>query len=179
MKAGASRTEPKLQHPGPHAIALAPAAQPRPATPGQALPAMPDQRGVNFGRRSGVNIPSRLTVCPNCGCTTCNDCRRGESPRWRCKARGADFSVTSGTLFAWRKLPLKTYLMAIVAFCNEVKGKSMLALSRDLGVQCKTAFVLAHKPREAMASAMRGLTIGGEGGGVGYIFQGYASTERQ
>jgi hypothetical protein len=44
-----------------------------------------------------------------------------------------------------------------------VKGKSMLALSRDLGVQYKTAFVLAHKLREAMASAMRGLTIGGEG----------------
>jgi len=37
------------------------------------------------------------------------------------------FSVTSGTLFAWRKLPLKTYLLSIVVFCNEVKGKSMLA----------------------------------------------------
>jgi transposase-like protein len=102
-------------------------------------------------------------VCPSCGCTTCSDYRRGESARWRCKACGSDFSVTSGTLFAWRKLPLKTYLLAIVAFCNEVKGKSMLALSRDLGVQYKTAFVLAHKLREAMASAMRGLEIGGEG----------------
>ena len=71
--------------------------------------------------------------------------------------------MTSGTLFAWRKLPLKTYLLAIAVFCNEVKGKSMLALSRDLGVQYKTAFVLAHKLREAMASALRGLTIGGEG----------------
>ncbi len=63
-------------------------------------------------------------VCPNCGCTTCHDCRRGESARWRCKGCGADFSVTSGTLFAWRKLPLRTYLLAIVVFCNEVKGKS-------------------------------------------------------
>ena len=53
--------------------------------------------------------------------------------------------------------------MAIVAFCNEVKGKSMLALSRDLGVQYKTAFVLAHKLREAMASSMKALRIGGEG----------------
>ena len=49
-------------------------------------------------------------------------------------------------------LPLKTYLMAIAVFCNEVKGKSMLAFSRDLDVQYKTAFVLAHKLREAMAS---------------------------
>ena len=36
-------------------------------------------------------------------------------------------------------------------------------MSRDLGVQYKTAFVLAHNLREAMASALRGLTIGGEG----------------
>jgi hypothetical protein len=30
--------------------------------------------------------------------------------------------VTSGTLFAWHKVPLRTYLMAIAVFCNEVKG---------------------------------------------------------
>jgi hypothetical protein len=30
--------------------------------------------------------------------------------------------VTSGTLFAWHKLALKSYLMAIAVFCNEVKG---------------------------------------------------------
>ena len=71
--------------------------------------------------------------------------------------------MTSGTLFAWQKLPLKSYLMAIAVFCNEVKGKSMLAFSRDLDVQYKTAFVLAHKLREAMASSMKALRIGGEG----------------
>jgi transposase-like protein len=103
-------------------------------------------------------------VCPNCGCQICYDCRRSANQqRWRCKACHADFSVTSGTLFAWHKLPLKTYLMAIAVFCNEVKGKSMLAFSRDLDVQYKTAFVLAHKLREAMASAARALRIGGEG----------------
>ena len=62
----------------------------------------------------------------------------------------------SGTLFAFHKLPLRTYLAAIAIFCNEVKGKSALALSRDLDVQYKTAFVLAHKIREAMASEMKG-----------------------
>ncbi len=43
-------------------------------------------------------------------------------------------SITSGTLFASHKLPLKAYLAAIAIFCNEVKGKSMLAMSRDLGL---------------------------------------------
>jgi len=71
--------------------------------------------------------------------------------------------VTSDTLFAWHKLPIKSYLMAIAVFCNEVKGKSMLAFSRDIDVQYKTAFVLAHKLREAMASSVKALRIGGEG----------------
>jgi hypothetical protein len=48
-----------------------------------------------------------------------------------------------GTLFAWHKLPLKIYLMAIALFCNEVEGMSMLAFCRDLDVRYKTAFVLA------------------------------------
>ena len=60
-------------------------------------------------------------------------------------------------------MPLRIYLAAVAVFCNEVKGKSMLALSRDLGTQYKTAFVLAHKMREAMASDTHGLNIGGDG----------------
>ena len=65
---------------------------------------------------------------------------------------------------------------AIAIFCNEVKGKSALALSRDLDVQYKTAFVLAHKPREALASEMKGAHVGGAGKVAevdGGIFWGY------
>src|SRR4051794_8633046 len=69
----------------------------------------------------------------------------------------------SGTLFASHKLPLRGYLAAIAIFCNEVKGKSALALSRDLGLSYKSAFVLLHKLREAMAEELRGRTVGGEG----------------
>src|SRR5438270_13239396 len=102
--------------------------------------------------------------CPHCGCPTVYMARRPSgSARWRCKACRKDFSVTSGTLFAFHKMPLRSYLMAIAIFANEVKGKSMLALSRDLGVQYKTSFVLAHKIREAMASEVRQASIGGEG----------------
>ena len=60
-------------------------------------------------------------------------------------------------------MPLRSYLLAIAIFCNEVKGKSMLALSRDLGTQYKTAFVLAHKMREAMAAESKGAHVGGPG----------------
>jgi transposase-like protein len=104
------------------------------------------------------------SVCPHCGGLEAYDCRRANgAPRFRCRACKKDFSVTAGTLFASHKLPLKTYLAAIAIFMNEVKGKSMLALSRDLGTSYKTAFVLAHKLREAMAAELKGRTIGGDG----------------
>jgi transposase-like protein len=101
--------------------------------------------------------------CPKCGCTTVYASRRKGSLRWQCKACQKDFSLTSGTLFASRKMPLRSYLMAIAIFVNEVKGKSMLAMSRDLGTSYKTSFVLAHKIREAMASEIAQTAIGGAG----------------
>src|SRR5882762_775010 len=101
--------------------------------------------------------------CPKCGCATIYASRRKGCLRFQCKACQKDFSLTSGTLFASRKLPLRAYLMAIAIFVNEVKGKSMLALSRDLGTSYKSAFVLAHKLREALASEVRQTAIGGAG----------------
>jgi transposase-like protein len=102
--------------------------------------------------------------CRRCGCFGLYEQRRATGlRRWRCKACNYNFSITSGTLFASRKMPLRAYLLAIVVFANEVKGKSMLALSRDLGASYKAAFVLAHKLREAMASEVRQTAIGGEG----------------
>lgn len=116
-------------------------------------------------------------VCPHCGCLTVYACRRPSGAlRFRCKGCRGDFSLVSGTLFAFHKLPLVRYLEAIAIFCDEVKGKSALALSRDLDVQYKTAFVLAHKMREAMASEVKGAQLGGEGRTVevdGGYFGGY------
>lgn len=116
-------------------------------------------------------------VCPHCGCQTVYEARRPNgASRYRCKACRKDFSVASGTLFASHQMPLRNYLAAIAIFANEVKGKSALALSRDLGTQYKTAFVLAHKLREAMASELKGLTVGGVGKVVetdGGYFGGY------
>lgn len=103
-------------------------------------------------------------VCPHCGGVDAYDCRRLKgAPRFRCRACVKDFTITSGTLFASHKLPLRCYLATIALFCNEVKGKSALALSRELSVSYKCAFVLLHKLREAMAAELKGRMIGGEG----------------
>src|ERR1700741_94446 len=93
----------------------------RPPPPGK-VAGSPDGGAKNVFRPQGGPEPDEKPVCPHCDCRICYDCRRpsGQS-RWRCKACGADFSVTSGTLFAWHELPLRIYLMAIAVFCNEVK----------------------------------------------------------
>jgi transposase-like protein len=99
-------------------------------------------------------------VCPHCGGLNAYECRRPNGLlRFRCRACRADFTITSGTLFAFHKLPLRGYLAAIAIFCNEVKGKSALAISRDLGLSYKAAFVLLHKLREAMAEEMKGRNL--------------------
>jgi predicted RNA-binding Zn-ribbon protein involved in translation (DUF1610 family) len=104
-------------------------------------------------------------VCPKCGGVDAYEFRRSRSEMlwFQCRACKLQFSITSGTLFASHKLPLRMYLAAIAVFCNEVKGKSMLAMSRDLGLSYKASFVLCHKLREAMAAEMRGRQLGGEG----------------
>ena len=77
---------------------------------------------------------------------------------------------------AANQMPLRNYLTATAIFINEVKGKSALALSRDLNVQNNAAFVLAHKLREAMASELKDMRLGGDGETVevdGGYFGGY------
>ncbi len=125
---------------------------------------MSDEEAEAMFRKMRWPETSGEPICPHCGGVDAYDCRRPKgAPRFRCRACAKDFSITSGTLFASHKLPLRVYLTAIVLFCNEVKGKSALALSRDLGVSYKACWVLLHKLREAMAEEMRGRVVGGEG----------------
>jgi hypothetical protein len=81
---------------------------------------------------------------------------------WKCKACRHQFSVTSGTIFASRKLPIRDYLAAIAIFVNAVKGVSALQLGRDLDVQYRTAFVMAHKLREAIGDSQTEGSLSGE-----------------
>lgn len=111
--------------------------------------------------------------CPKCGCASVYGYKT--RPLWKCQGCEHQFSVTSGTIFASRKLPVRDYLLAIAIFVNGAKGHSALQLSRDLDCQYKTAFVLAHKIRESLA-AEQGATVGGEGKAVeidGAFFGGH------
>jgi transposase-like protein len=100
-------------------------------------------------------------ACPVCGAIGKHYYQRTRK-QWRCKDCNHTFSVTSGTIFAFHKLPLRVYLAAIAIYTNAVKGISALQLSRDLGVQYKTAFVLAHKIRESLMEQRNDEALSGE-----------------
>ncbi|ATQ58108.1 IS1595 family transposase (plasmid) [Paracoccus yeei] len=81
--------------------------------------------------------------------------------------------MTSGTIFASRKLSFVDLLGAICLFVNAAKGLSAVQLSRDLDVQHKTAFVLMHKLREAMTAEIRDMRLTGEVEVDGAAFGGH------
>ena len=97
--------------------------------------------------------------CPRCGC--CAVYTYAARRIWKCQACHHQFSVTSGTIFASRKLAIRDYLAAIAIFVSAVKGISALQLGRDLNIQYKSAFVLAHKLREAIGAQQMQGTLSG------------------
>lgn len=113
--------------------------------------------------------------CAKCGSVSVYECRT--RPIFKCKDCAGQFSATSGTIFADRKMPLRDILAAIAIFANGAKGISALQLSRDLDCQYKSAFVLAHKLRESMAAGSKGRTVKGDVEIDGAYFGGYVKPE--
>lgn len=109
--------------------------------------------------------------CPRCGCTETYAIKSRR--QFECKACKHHFSVSSGTVFANRKLSYTDLLAAIVIFVNGAKGVAALQLSRDLDCQYKTAFVLTHKLREAMAREQADIQLNGIVEIDGAYFGGY------
>lgn len=89
-------------------------------------------------------------VCPRCKCDAVLE--YASRPIFKCKRCERQFSLTSGTLFNSRKLSFADILLAIAIFVNGANGVSALRLGRELDCSYKTAFVLAHKLRDAMGS---------------------------
>jgi transposase-like protein len=115
--------------------------------------------------------------CPRCECTAVYTYTARRI--WKCQRCERQFSVTSGTIFASRKLPIRDYLAAIAIFVNAVKGISALQLGRDLDVQYKTAFVMAHKLREAIGSVQNEGTLSGVVEIDGAYVGGHSKPENQ
>jgi hypothetical protein len=82
-------------------------------------------------------------------------------------------------MFDNRKRPVRDYLFAIALFTSGAKGISALQLSRDLNCQYKTAFVLAHKLREAIASEQEAVKLAGTVAVDGAYFAGHVKPKNK
>jgi len=80
-------------------------------------------------------------VCPNCSCAAVYTyrCRRV----FKCKACHQQFSATSGTLLACRKLPFRTLLMAFSLFVSAATLTSRLLALQLASKSVRSAAVLA------------------------------------
>ena len=107
-------------------------------------------------------------VCPHCGSVEGHYQLKGKAHRpglWKCKDCREQFSVTVGTVFERSKIALNVWLQAVYLLCSSKKGISAKQLERMLSVTYKTAWFMAHRIREAMATSPDGL-LGGGGGTV-------------
>lgn len=94
--------------------------------------------------------------CPHCGSIEKHYFRIKEQ-RWKCKGCGQRFSVTSGTVFSRRKLPLRDIITSVLMWVNSAAGQPALELKRHMNTTYNTAFTLQHKVREAL---IRGYNVG-------------------
>ena len=106
----------------------------------------------------------RYRFAENGGDPCCNHC--GSPAAWtyrdgnlyKCKQCLRQFTLTTNTPFAYRKLPFKTILLILAQFNVAYQGRSALEIRRDLRAKVKnykTIFVWLHKIRCAMQAFER------------------------
>ena len=91
-------------------------------------------------------------ICPFCESMKVS-ARASRKPQpFRCRTCRKDFSVKTGTLLHRSHLPLSKWAIAFYLFNTSLKGVSSMKLYRDLGITQKTAWFMAHRIRQTLAS---------------------------
>lgn len=98
--------------------------------------------------------PEGRPRCPKCHGVDVYDLSRNGKPVWRCAADRGEFSLTSGTPFASSKLKLRSVLTVLSVVQHHKGDKSVLQISRDLGMQYKTVYVLFGKAQEMLSEGV-------------------------
>ena len=82
-------------------------------------------------------------VCPECSYT--GYCELNARKLWQCHRCHHQTSLSAGTLFAYTKLPLRTWFLAMYLLTQSKNGVSAMELARQLGVHYNTAWSVKHK----------------------------------
>ncbi len=99
-------------------------------------------------------------------CPYCDHCSAVYEYRsrtiFKCKQCQRQFSLTTGTPFARRKLEFKKILKAIAAFSGPAKGFNAIDLSHRINVQHKTAYRMLRKFRDGILNIEPFIILEGE-----------------
>ena len=90
-------------------------------------------------------------VCPHCGGTEKISPPKKKPHAYWCGDCRSHFTVTTGTIMHATKTPLQNWIVAIYSVMTARKGISAMQLSKELGVQYRTAWYMLHRVREACA----------------------------
>lgn len=110
-------------------------------------------------------------TCDHCGCDAVNHLK--SRPIYKCKKCHKQFSDTSGTPWAYRKIKYRKLMYLIACIVHNAQAKSVRDLSRDIKVQYKTALLWVHKLRSEIARHASAQTLRGEVEVDGAYFGGY------
>lgn len=106
-------------------------------------------------------------VCPHCGGADrqsrieANLAKKVRPGLLACGHCRQQYTVTVGTVFEDSHVPLHKWVYANHLICSSKKGISSKQLERVLGVSYKTAWFMAHRLREGMATEPTGQLGGG------------------
>jgi transposase-like protein len=150
------------------------------------LQELPSLSLLTVGRLTGPAAMNMLAVCrwphsdgqPICGkCAAVRVYWLQTRTCWRCSVCAYQFSITSGTILANRKMRLQDIVVAAALFVGGAKGIAATQMGRYLGCQYKTAWILCHKFREALQRP--DLTLSGEVQIDGCTLGGYRRSENR
>lgn len=117
--------------------------------------------------------PDGKPTCPDCGSKKIYHINTQN--RFKCAKPGCNkfFSITSGTLFAHKRISFLELLLVIRAMAVHAKGAASIWLSHDYDFDYKTVWVLTDKLREAMFLDQEDVFLVGEVEIDGAYFGGY------
>ena len=88
-------------------------------------------------------------TCPHCGGQDGISRPASKPDYYWCKPCRKQFNVKTGTMLHATKRPLQDWMYAIYSVLTGRKGVSAMQLSKELGVQYRTAWHMLHRVREA------------------------------
>ena len=109
---------------------------------------MTDQEAIDFIAEIRWGSKTKQ-VCPECSSYNKHYYKRSRK-QWLCKDCGHTFSLTSNTVFAYRKISCKQILKHLFTFCNSAKGNSSIELSGMYGETHISSWLINQKIREGL-----------------------------